>query len=378
MEADGGLQVVVTDAASTSTNAHDASSSPLPRASAVLPGRSSGHVPVLCEASVEVVVEAGGADGAYADCTFGRGGHTRALLARLSPHGRVFAFDVDPTAVAEARRLAARENGRLIVLHRPFGDLDAALPQGLDLSGVVADIGLSSPQIDQKHRGFSVLEDGPLDLRMNPCVGVPAADWLMDVSAEELAWVIREYGEDEDPLLAGRIAEAVTARVRRAPPALPLRRTKQLVDVVCAAKAELAENPFQQPARLTFQALRTHLNCEFQQLESLLASAAARLTVSGRIAVLCFKRAEVAVVRRFLRQHEEPLPDVVADWPCEKLPKLYPLLSREPAPQYCVAEVCKPLVPSPEELRANTRARSAQCLVLEKRTRRFRLPGAAT
>jgi len=329
-------------------------------------GRANGHAPVLCEPVVEALVEAGGLDGAYADCTFGRGGHTRALLARLSPRGRVFAFDVDPAAVAEARRLAARDP-RLEPLHRPFGELADALPAGVQLAGALADLGVSSPQLDQGHRGFSVLADGPLDLRMNPRVGIPAAEWLAGVSAEELAWVLREYGEDGDPLLAARIAQAVAARVRRQP---PLIRTRQLSEVVRAVKTNVAENAFEQPARLTFQAIRTHLNNEFQQLERLVGAALERLAVGGRLAIICFKRPEVATARRVLRRNEECHPSAVEGWPRSCLARLYPLLARSPAPDWCAAEACAPLLPSAMEVRANTRARSAQALIFEKRTRR--------
>eukprot|EP00927_Polykrikos_kofoidii_P062768 TRINITY_DN57571_c0_g1_i1.p1 TRINITY_DN57571_c0_g1~~TRINITY_DN57571_c0_g1_i1.p1 ORF type:complete len:765 (-),score=109.96 TRINITY_DN57571_c0_g1_i1:89-2383(-) len=339
-------------------------------------GRADGHAPVLQEPAIQELLNAtaGGVDGTYVDCTFGRGGHTQALLERLSSVARVFTFDVDPTAVAEARRLAACDP-RLQVIHRPFGDLAVALPSGVNISGILADLGVSSPQLDQRHRGFSVLEDGPLDLRMNPRVGVPASQWLADASTEELAWVIREYGEDDDPLVAARIAEGIKAAFRTQK---PLRRTRQLSDLVTAIKTGGASNNFQQPARLTFQALRTHLNQEFQQLDELLKAAFKRLAFGGRVVIICFKHAEVAAVRRFIRDHEECDPRLLAEWPPERLLQLYPLLARRPsvgeehpsAEEWCVAEVGPPLQPSTDEVQFNTRARSANALVLEKRARR--------
>ncbi|CAE8643729.1 unnamed protein product [Polarella glacialis] len=278
---------------------------PTDRSLLSLRGRADGHAPVLWEAVVEALLGSGSHNGTFVDCTFGRGGHSRALLERLSQRGRVLAFDVDPSAISEAGRLAARDP-RLVSVHRPFGDLAEVLPHlGVEsgsLSGVLADLGVSSPQLDQKHRGFSPIEDGPLDLRMNPLVGVPASEWLASVPAEELAWVLRAYGEDSDPFLAARIAESVVARARRG----TLRRTTQLAEVVATVKAQHGGcSPFEQPARLTFQAIRSHLNQEFQQLDQLLSAAFSHLAVGGRVVVICFKRAEVAAVRRWLRRNEE-------------------------------------------------------------------------
>jgi len=331
--------------------------------------RAEGHTPVLNNHIVDVLL-AGEVRGAFADCTFGRGGHTRALLSRLPADATVFAFDVDPTAIEVARRLAELD-GRLVPLHRPFGDLEAVLPTAVPLAGVLADLGVSSPQLDQRGRGFSVSEDGPLDLRMNPHMGISAAEWLQHVSAEELAWIIHEHGEDGDPLVAARIAEAVIVAVKRR----PLLRTRQLSEVVQMVKAGHARNPFQQPARLTFQAIRTFLNREFEQLECLLQAALRRLEMHGRLVVICFKRTEVAAVRRFLRAHEEPRQP--SEWwerrARGEVEKLFPLLVHglEAVP-WQFRELCAPLVPSAKELHANTRARSAQALVLEKLPRKIK------
>jgi len=323
---------------------------------------SSGHVPVLRDSVVKTLVSAGGRDGTYVDCTFGRGGHTKALCAELSEHGRVVAFDVDPDAAVVAQRLSLSEP-RLRFIQAPFASLGKWLPD-VKLSGVLADLGVSSAQIDGRGRGFSALADGPLDLRMNPTVGVSAADWLRSVSSEELAWVLRSYGEDRDPVVAARIAEALVARARDE--GSPLQRTRQLTDVVSAVKATLAVNHYQHPSRLSLQAIRTHLNQEFQQLEGMLAAALPRLSVGARCVVLCFKPMEVSAVRFFRRRNELPKDAVVRTWRREKVLQLYPLASRRQ--DWCVTED-RTILPGAEEVRMNTRSRAAQGIVLVRRER---------
>eukprot|EP00930_Biecheleria_cincta_P043738 TRINITY_DN30017_c0_g1_i1.p1 TRINITY_DN30017_c0_g1~~TRINITY_DN30017_c0_g1_i1.p1 ORF type:complete len:715 (-),score=102.39 TRINITY_DN30017_c0_g1_i1:180-2324(-) len=331
--------------------------------------RAAGHAPVLSQSVVEALVARGCVAGTFADCTFGRGGHTRAILQALPAEAKLLAFDVDPSAISEARRLAASDP-RLLPVHRPFGDLEQVLIQWdatCELAGVLADLGVSSPQLDQKHRGFSPIEDGPLDLRMNPFVGIPASEWLASVSAEELAWVLHAYGEDADPILAARLAEAVVARARMG----NLRRTTQLAEIVAAVKQQTGGcSPFEQPARLTFQAIRSHLNQEFQQIHQLLSVMFPRLAFGGRAVIICFKRAEVALVRNWLRQHDEYNPSTVQEWTQERLSEAYPLSRKTLQEQHwCAAETRPPIVPSSAELRSNTRARSARALVLEKRPR---------
>lgn len=284
------------------------------------------------------------------DATFGGGGHSRALLRHLPSTSKVFAFDVDASAMAEARRTAASDP-RLVPRHAAFGSLDQVLPPGLALRGLLADLGVSSMQLDRKHRGFSPMEDGPLDLRMNSEIGLSASQWLDAVSPEELAWVLREYGEDRDPLLAARLAEAICAR-------RPLRRTTELAEVVAHVKAKtLGKNPFEQPARLTFQAIRSHLNQEFSQLCALLAATVQRLATGGRAVIICFKAKEVSTVRQWLRQHEEPSPDIAAGWPEERLLSLYPLLQRSCEEQpWCITEALRPLKPEPTEVQADRKS----------------------
>lgn len=332
-------------------------------------GPEAGHVPVICDPVVEATI-APGRDGAYVDCTFGRGGHSDAILRQLSARGKLFAFDVDPSAIAVGRMLEEADK-RLRIFHRPFGDLAEAIPQDIELSGVVMDLGVSSPQLDERHRGFSVIEDGPLDLRMNPSQGIPASEWLQTVTTEELAWVIRMYGEDEDPILSARIAEEIMAHQRENG---PFRRTRQLGDVIRDAKRGLDDRS-QHPAKLSFQAIRTWINQEFQQFEKVLEGSFQRLKYGGRCVVICFKRAETMTLQRFIRDNEECDPDRVAGWPPEKVISAYPLLQR-PNQKWCVREVCNPISPTPEEMRYNNRSRSARGHVLEKRmrTRRWQPP----
>ncbi|CAK9016476.1 unnamed protein product [Durusdinium trenchii] len=317
--------------------------SPLPSKGALmadraeLDGRVYGHRPILCDEVVEAL-QLSAASPVLVDATFGRGGHTRRLLE--VPGATVFALDVDPTAISEAKRLASQEP-RLVPVHAAFGDLQEALPPGTRLHGLLADLGVSSPQLDQKHRGFSPIEDGPLDMRMNPDVGIPASEWLDTVSPEELAWVIHTYGEDRDAFLAARLAEAICAK-------RPFHRTKELAE-----------------------AIRLHLNQELQQLEKLLSAAFQLLELGGRAIIICFKASEVSTVRRWLRQNEDCKASVVEGWTEERVLALYPLLQRSHEEQpWCAVEVQEPLKPSEAEVQANTRARSARALVLEKRTRR--------
>eukprot|EP00913_Durusdinium_trenchii_P017156 g16135.t1 len=273
-----------------------------------LDGRVYGHLPILCDEVVQALQPDTYRKPIFVDATFGRGGHSRRLLE--VPEATVFALDLDPSAVSEARRLASIEP-RLMPVHAAFGDLIQVLPPATELQGLLADLGVSSPQLDQKHRGFSPIEDGPLDMRMNPRKGIPASEWLDNVTPEELAWVLCSYGEDaarpmcqpsgqdRDPFLAARLAEAICAK-------RPLQRTIELAEVVADVKAKtVGSSPFQQPARLVFQAIRSHLNQELQELEKLLGAAFQLLMPGGRAVIVCFKGAEVAAVRSWLRQNEE-------------------------------------------------------------------------
>lgn len=323
----------------------------------MLPDPKSGHK--NCRAD-------GTFDGLYVDCTFGRGGHTEHILSRLSGSGRLIAFDVDPEAVAVARQLEARDP-RFRIAHRPFSELREEL-RGVQIDGLLVDLGVSSPQLDDRHRGFGVNEDSELDLRMNQQVGIPAWQWLQQCTTEELAWVIREYGEDGDPVMADRIAEVVMMYVekRKRMKQPMVRSTRELGDYVKIAKQNFDERG-QHPAKLTFQALRMFLNQEMQQLDALLEAACESLVNGGKCVVITFKKKECEAVVKFVRQNEEPLLRRDANTSKARWLELYPLMARDS--EWSVTFARNPIRPRDEDIKENPRTRSAIVHVLKKNNR---------
>lgn len=335
------------------------------------PGGRTGtgrHIPCLLQEAVDWMLPQECAEldgkftGNYVDCTFGRGGHSREILSRLSREGRLWAFDVDPEAVAVARELE-KEDPRFRILHRPFAELAEAIPADVKLDGVLMDLGVSSPQLDHAHRGFSVHEDGPLDLRMNQTQGLSAAEWLKQASTEEIAWVIAEYGEDNDKLAAERIAEAIS----QANHFYGINRTRELAEVVRQAKCN-HDDRSQHPAKLTFQAIRIFLNEEMEQFDTALAGAFQRLKMGGQCSIITFKQKEALALRRFTREHEEPSPAAMR-WNCslERMVELFPLMGMQK--DFCVKILTDPIKPSAEELARNSRARSSCVHALRKACR---------
>jgi 16S rRNA (cytosine1402-N4)-methyltransferase len=308
------------------------------------PGR---HVPVLVEELMRALEPRDG--GVYADCTYGRGGHCRALLERGGPRTRVLALDRDPQAVQHAQALA-REDARLIVVHAPFSRLAAvAGEQGLMFDGVLFDLGISSPQIDEPQRGFSLRGDGPLDMRMDPDAGLSAAEWLAAAGEDEIERVLREFGDER---FARRIARALV----RAREDAPITRTAQLAQIVAGAIPARARraDPGQHPATRTFQAIRIHLNAELEELEQGLDQALACLRPGGRLAVVSFHSLEDRRVKRFMRALSRP----------PRPSRHAPLPEREPAARL---RTCgKAVRAGSAELARNPRARSAVLRVAEK------------
>jgi 16S rRNA (cytosine1402-N4)-methyltransferase len=307
------------------------------------PGR---HVPVLVEELMRALEPRDG--GVYADCTYGRGGHCRALLERGGPRTRVLALDRDPQAVQHAQALA-REDTRLIVVRAPFSRLAAvAGEQGLMFDGVLFDLGISSPQIDQPQRGFSLRGDGPLDMRMDPDAGLSAAEWLAAAGEEEIERVLREFGDER---FARRIARALV----RARADAPITRTAQLAQIVAGAIPARARraDPGQHPATRTFQAIRIHLNAELEELDQGLDQALACLHPGGRLAVVSFHSLEDRRVKRFMRALSGP----------PRPSRHAPLPEREPAARL---RICgKAVRAGSAELARNPRARSAVLRVAE-------------
>lgn len=264
----------------------------------------TAHASVLLEDSCERLVTS--PDGVYVDATFGRGGHSRAILARLGPAGRVLAFDRDPEAIVAARAL---RDDRFSIEHRPFSELCLALDAlGIEeVDGLIADLGVSSPQLDQAERGFSFLRDGPLDMRMDPTRGLSVRDWLQTASLEEIQEVLDEYGEERH---ARAIAGAIVARREAgASGALPpLERTGQLAELVEKTHRRLGRRrePGQHPATRVFQALRIFINAELAELDALLAQAPGRLRPGGRLACISFHSLEDRRVKQRFQALSRP------------------------------------------------------------------------
>jgi len=283
--------------------------------------------------------------GVYVDATFGRGGHSRAILEQLGPEGRLLALDRDPRAIAAA---AAIGDARLNVVHRPFAEMGEAVREAGfgSVDGVLMDIGVSSPQLDEGERGFSFRFDAPLDMRMDTTQGETAAEWLARADVRDITQVVRDYGEER---FAFQIAKKiVAARSER-----PVATTGQLAALV--REAVRTREPGQDPATRTFQALRIHINQELEQLALALPQARDMLDPEGRLVVISFHSLEDRIVKRFMRDEAAP----------DSLPKNLPLkASQLPLPRLKV--IGKPVKASPAEVEANPRARSAVMRVAEK------------
>ena len=301
------------------------------------------HQTVLLREAVEALEVK--PSGTYVDGTFGRGGHSSAILERLGPNGRLLALDRDPQAVAAARAI---NDQRLTMLHHSFGELAEAVQQaGIEtVDGVLLDIGVSSPQIDEGERGFSFRFDAPLDMRMDTTQGETAASFLAVAGIKEITEVIRNYGEER---FAFQIAKKiVAARSER-----PLTTTGELAALV--REAVRTREPGQDPATRTFQALRIHINQELEQLALVLPQAMNLLSVGGRLVVISFHSLEDRIVKRFMREHAST----------DTLPKSLPLRTID-LPQPKLRLVSKPVKAGSAELAANPRARSAVMRVAEK------------
>jgi 16S rRNA (cytosine1402-N4)-methyltransferase len=300
------------------------------------------HRTVLLEEAVDALAIR--ADGAYVDATFGRGGHSRLILDRLGPRGRLIALDRDPEAVAAATRIS---DARFSVVHASFAELAGVLDRlGLEgVDGVLLDLGVSSPQLDDAARGFSFRRDGPLDMRMDTSRGQTAAQWLDTASEAEIREVIRDYGEER---FAKQIAKAIVAARQRG----PVVTTGQLADIVGAAVRTREKN--KDPATRTFQAVRIYLNQELAHLSLALPQILELLTPGARLAVISFHSLEDRIVKQFMRDAAR------ADVPIR-----LPLRERE-LPQPRLRLIGKPVRPSADEIAANPRARSATLRVAER------------
>lgn len=284
--------------------------------------------------------------GIYVDGTFGRGGHSRALLARLGPDARLVVFDKDPEAIAEARRLA-QADVRVTVVHEAFGTMrDTLSGLGIGLvDGVMLDLGVSSPQIDDARRGFSFMRDGPLDMRMDTTRGETAAQWLARASVDEMREVIVRYGEERFAL---QVAKAIASRRAER----PILTTLDLAELVSGAVRTREKG--QHPATRTFQALRIYVNRELEELESALAAALTLLKAGGRMGVISFHSLEDRVVKQFIAAASRPQA-AYARLPLRESEMPQPLL-------HSLGRV----LPEPTEIEVNPRARSAVLRVAQR------------
>jgi 16S rRNA (cytosine1402-N4)-methyltransferase len=302
------------------------------------------HTSVLLHEGVDAVFT--DPDGIYADGTYGRGGHARTLLARLSAKGRLVAFDKDPQAVQAAATGPDRiDDARFAIEHASFAQMQERLAaRGISrVHGVLLDLGVSSPQLDDASRGFSFRFDAPLDMRMDTTRGETAADFLARADERQLAEVIRDYGEER---FAVSIAKALVARRESG---RPVRTTRELAEIV--ARAVKTREPGQDPATRTFQALRIFVNAELEDLQQGLTVAMKLLVPHGRLAVISFHSLEDRIVKRFIARESKSEPDRRAPF-AEPLPTRLKALAR--------------IKPSAAEVQANPRARSAVLRVAER------------
>jgi len=303
------------------------------------------HQPVLLDAALSALAIA--PDGCYVDATFGRGGHSGAILAALSGGGRLLAFDRDPSAAAAARARFGQDQ-RLTFCRQTFAELDVhlqAVGRAGRIDGLLFDLGVSSPQLDVAERGFSFRHPGPLDMRMDPTAGTSLADWLATATVDDVRRVLRRYGEES---FAARIARAVIA----ARDAAELTDTAALAAVVKAAvPARVAAGQSIHPATRAFQAFRIHVNDELGMLAQGLDCALDILAPGGRLVVISFHSLEDRIVKRFIRQQAKPQPS--------QLPMV-------PIPAPALRQIGKARRASAAEIDANPRARSAIMRVAER------------
>jgi 16S rRNA (cytosine1402-N4)-methyltransferase len=297
------------------------------------------HTTVLLHEAVDALLGgAAGMGGSYVDGTFGRGGHSRLILSGLSAQGRLLAFDKDLDAIAEAAKV---QDERFAIRHEGFSHL-ADLPDG-SVDGILLDLGVSSPQIDNPVRGFSFRFDGPLDMRMDTTRGESVAEWLATADVDQIAEVIRDYGEER---FAFQIAKTIAARRQERG---PISSTAELAQLV--ADTVKTREPGQNPATRTFQALRIFINAELEELEQALSASLRVLRAGGRLVVISFHSLEDRIVKQFIAKHSKEVVD-------RRVP------FAQPKPMHLRA--LDRIKPSEAEVQANARARSAIMRVAER------------
>ena len=304
------------------------------------------HISVLFDEALDALMIH--ADGIYIDGTFGRGGHTRGILSRLNEHGRVYAMDKDPAALQCASE-ELKQDQRFVIVQASFADMKAWADK-LDITGkvdgVLLDLGVSSPQLDDPQRGFSFKADGPLDMRMDPAQGESASQWLAHVDEQDLAVVLKNYGEER---YARRIARAIVAARQEQ----PITTTLQLAEIVAAAHPAWEKG--KHPATRSFQAVRIYINRELEDLETCLQGIPDVLKPGGRLVVISFHSLEDRIVKQFIHKQSQG----------EQMPHDLPVMASQLSAGR-LKKVGKMLQPSGREVDENVRARSARMRIAEK------------
>lgn len=288
------------------------------------------------------------ANGTYIDGTFGRGGHSKLILSRLGPEGRLVAIDRDPQAIAAAETI---QDSRFSIIHGPFSSLASYVDTlGLTgrIDGVLLDLGVSSPQLDDPERGFSFMRDGPLDMRMDPTRGQSAAQWLQTAEADDIVWVLKTFGEER---FAKRIARAIVERSRTE----PMTRTRELAELIAAASP--VKERHKHPATRSFQAIRIYINSELDEIEQALNGALTVLAPQGRLSVISFHSLEDRIVKRFMRHHSRG-PQVPAGIPLTE--------AQLRAQGGQTLKTVSKMMPPEAEVAENPRARSSVLRIAER------------
>lgn len=292
-------------------------------------------------------------NGIYIDGTFGRGGHSRLILSKLSPNSRLIGVDRDPRAIAEAQKI---QDPRFQIEHNSFSHIPE-ICEKLNLvgkiDGILLDLGVSSPQLDEAERGFSFMKDGPLDMRMDTTQGLSAAEWLKQVSVEDLTWVLKTFGEER---FAKRIATAIVDYNKSAAKNGTefLSRTSQLAELI--SQAVPFKDKHKHPATRSFQAIRIFINSELDELESVLNSALDMLAPEGRLSIISFHSLEDRMVKHFMKKQSKG----------EDIPKGLPLREDQIQRNQKLKLIGKAIQPSEAEIQANPRSRSAVLRVAER------------
>jgi len=302
------------------------------------------HETVLLDEAVEALFHK--LDGSYVDCTYGRGGHSQEIVNRMNNRGRLMVIDKDKSAIADAKS-RFKDDDRVVVVHGSFSRLADYVKDHdmLPLDGILMDLGVSSPQLDDPLRGFSFMKDGPLDMRMDQTVGDSASNWLAIAGEDEITDVLRRYGEEK---FARRIARKIVS-IRQDK---KIETTSSLVEIIESAVPKREKN--KHPATRTFQAVRIHVNQELKSLEDCLQDVVDLLVSGGRLVIISFHSLEDRIVKRFIRRMEKE----------DDYPDRFPIRADEIEHQLKL--VGKPIRPGDEEVRSNRRARSSIMRVAEK------------